>query len=44
LGGFLNAGVDHVAIRPIGDDVYDQLRVFLNEVLPALNAAAADKT
>jgi alkanesulfonate monooxygenase SsuD/methylene tetrahydromethanopterin reductase-like flavin-dependent oxidoreductase (luciferase family) len=42
--GFLNAGVDHVAIRPIGDDLNEQFRVFLNEVLPALNAAAADKT
>jgi alkanesulfonate monooxygenase SsuD/methylene tetrahydromethanopterin reductase-like flavin-dependent oxidoreductase (luciferase family) len=44
LRGFINAGVDHVAIRPIGDDLNEQFRVFLNEVLPALNAAAADKT
>jgi alkanesulfonate monooxygenase SsuD/methylene tetrahydromethanopterin reductase-like flavin-dependent oxidoreductase (luciferase family) len=40
LRGFINAGVDHVAIRPIGDDLNEQFRVFLKEVLPALNTAA----
>jgi alkanesulfonate monooxygenase SsuD/methylene tetrahydromethanopterin reductase-like flavin-dependent oxidoreductase (luciferase family) len=35
--GFINAGVDHVTIRPIGEDLDEQFRIFLKEVLPALN-------
>jgi hypothetical protein len=35
--GFIDAGVDHIAIRPIGDDLNEQLRIYLEEVLPALN-------
>jgi alkanesulfonate monooxygenase SsuD/methylene tetrahydromethanopterin reductase-like flavin-dependent oxidoreductase (luciferase family) len=35
--GFIDAGVDHIAIRPIGDDLSEQLRIYLEEVLPALN-------
>jgi alkanesulfonate monooxygenase SsuD/methylene tetrahydromethanopterin reductase-like flavin-dependent oxidoreductase (luciferase family) len=36
--GFINAGVDHVTIRPIGDDLYEQLRIYLEEVLPSLHS------
>jgi alkanesulfonate monooxygenase SsuD/methylene tetrahydromethanopterin reductase-like flavin-dependent oxidoreductase (luciferase family) len=36
--GFINAGVDHVTIRPIGDDLSEQLRIYLEEVLPALHS------
>ena len=34
--GFVNAGVDHVTIRPIGDDLNEQFRIYLEEFLPAL--------
>jgi alkanesulfonate monooxygenase SsuD/methylene tetrahydromethanopterin reductase-like flavin-dependent oxidoreductase (luciferase family) len=33
--GFINAGVDHVTIRPIGHDLNEQFRIYLEEVLPA---------
>jgi len=36
LRGFIDAGVDHIAIRPIGEDLDAQLRSYLEEVLPAL--------
>lgn len=36
---FIDAGVDHVAIRPIGEDLNVQFRIYLDEILPALNAA-----
>jgi len=36
---FIDAGVDHVAIRPIGEDLNAQFRIYLEELLPALNAA-----
>jgi alkanesulfonate monooxygenase SsuD/methylene tetrahydromethanopterin reductase-like flavin-dependent oxidoreductase (luciferase family) len=39
--GFINAGVDHVTIRPIGEDLNEQFRIYLEEVLPALNSVAA---
>jgi alkanesulfonate monooxygenase SsuD/methylene tetrahydromethanopterin reductase-like flavin-dependent oxidoreductase (luciferase family) len=35
--GFINAGVDHITIRPIGEDLNKQLRIYLEEILPALN-------
>lgn len=35
---FIAAGVDHVAIRPVGADLNAQFRTYLNEILPALNA------
>ena len=38
--GFINAGVDHVTIRPIGDDLKHQFNNFLQDVVPALNSAA----
>ena len=40
LRGFIDAGVDHVAIRPIGDDLNEQFRIFLRELLPALGRIA----
>jgi alkanesulfonate monooxygenase SsuD/methylene tetrahydromethanopterin reductase-like flavin-dependent oxidoreductase (luciferase family) len=40
--GFIDAGVDHVTIRPIGADLNDQFRIFLEEVLPALSAGVGD--
>jgi alkanesulfonate monooxygenase SsuD/methylene tetrahydromethanopterin reductase-like flavin-dependent oxidoreductase (luciferase family) len=36
--GFMDAGVDHVTIRPIGEDLNEQLRIYLEEILPALRA------
>jgi alkanesulfonate monooxygenase SsuD/methylene tetrahydromethanopterin reductase-like flavin-dependent oxidoreductase (luciferase family) len=39
LRGFIDAGVDHVAIRPIGADLTEQFRIYLEEILPALNSA-----
>jgi alkanesulfonate monooxygenase SsuD/methylene tetrahydromethanopterin reductase-like flavin-dependent oxidoreductase (luciferase family) len=36
---FINAGVNHVAIRPIGADLNAQLRTYLDEILPALMTA-----
>jgi alkanesulfonate monooxygenase SsuD/methylene tetrahydromethanopterin reductase-like flavin-dependent oxidoreductase (luciferase family) len=42
LRGFINAGVDHVTIRPIGEDLNEQFRVYLEEVLPALNRVAGN--
>lgn len=38
--GFIDAGVDHVTIRPVGADLKDQFRIFLDDVLPRLNLAA----
>jgi alkanesulfonate monooxygenase SsuD/methylene tetrahydromethanopterin reductase-like flavin-dependent oxidoreductase (luciferase family) len=35
--GFIAAGVDHVTIRPIGADLNEQFRIYLEEILPALN-------
>jgi len=40
--GFINAGVDHVTIRPIGQDLSEQFRIFLEEVLPGLNLVAGN--
>jgi alkanesulfonate monooxygenase SsuD/methylene tetrahydromethanopterin reductase-like flavin-dependent oxidoreductase (luciferase family) len=36
VSGFIDAGVDHVTIRPIGDNLDEQFKIFLREVLPAL--------
>ena len=38
ISGFIEAGVDHVTIRPIGSDLDEQLRIYLEEVLPALHS------
>ena len=43
LRGFIDAGVDHVAIRPIGDDLNAQFGIYLQELLPALTAAAGNR-
>jgi alkanesulfonate monooxygenase SsuD/methylene tetrahydromethanopterin reductase-like flavin-dependent oxidoreductase (luciferase family) len=40
LCGFIDAGVDHVAIRPLGDDLNEQFSIYLQELLPALTAVA----
>ena len=40
---FIDAGVDHVAIRPIGEDLNGQFRIYLEEILPALNALAVNE-
>jgi len=40
--GFIEAGVDHVTIRPIGEDLNEQFRIYLKEVLPALNSIAGN--
>lgn len=37
---FIDAGVDHVAIRPVGEDLKGQFRIYLEEILPALNEAS----
>lgn len=36
---FIDAGVDHVAIRPIGADLNAQFQTYLKHLLPALTAA-----
>ena len=36
LRSFMNAGVDHITIRPIGQNLEEQLRSYLEELLPAL--------
>jgi alkanesulfonate monooxygenase SsuD/methylene tetrahydromethanopterin reductase-like flavin-dependent oxidoreductase (luciferase family) len=36
---FIDAGVDHVAIRPIGADLNAQFRTYVQEILPALTTA-----
>jgi len=38
LRGFIDAGVDHVAIRPIGADLNQQFVIFLEKLIPALQA------
>jgi alkanesulfonate monooxygenase SsuD/methylene tetrahydromethanopterin reductase-like flavin-dependent oxidoreductase (luciferase family) len=40
--GFIDAGVDHVTIRPIGADLTEQFRIYLKEILPALRLAAGN--
>jgi alkanesulfonate monooxygenase SsuD/methylene tetrahydromethanopterin reductase-like flavin-dependent oxidoreductase (luciferase family) len=39
--GFIDAGVDHVTLRPIGDNLDEQFDIFLREVLPALKQVSA---
>jgi alkanesulfonate monooxygenase SsuD/methylene tetrahydromethanopterin reductase-like flavin-dependent oxidoreductase (luciferase family) len=34
--GFIDAGIDHVTIRPIGEDLNEQLHIYLEKILPAL--------
>jgi alkanesulfonate monooxygenase SsuD/methylene tetrahydromethanopterin reductase-like flavin-dependent oxidoreductase (luciferase family) len=42
LQGFIDAGVNHIAIRPIGEDLDTQLRIYLEEVLPALSEVSKE--
>jgi alkanesulfonate monooxygenase SsuD/methylene tetrahydromethanopterin reductase-like flavin-dependent oxidoreductase (luciferase family) len=41
--GFIAAGVDHVTIRPIGEDLNRQFHIFLSEVLPALQSVTGGR-
>jgi len=43
IRGFIEAGVDHVTIRPIGDNLPHQFEIFLEEILPGLNSVAAQE-
>lgn len=40
--GYIDAGVDHVTIRPIGADLNEQFRIYLDELLPALTAVTGE--
>jgi alkanesulfonate monooxygenase SsuD/methylene tetrahydromethanopterin reductase-like flavin-dependent oxidoreductase (luciferase family) len=40
---FIHLGVDHIAIRPIGDNLDEQFAIYLQEILPALNPLQADR-
>ena len=35
---FVDLGVDHITIRPIGENLAEQFRIYLEEILPALRA------
>jgi alkanesulfonate monooxygenase SsuD/methylene tetrahydromethanopterin reductase-like flavin-dependent oxidoreductase (luciferase family) len=35
---FIDLGVDHITMRPVGDDLDEQFRIFLTEIMPALAA------
>jgi len=43
ITGFIKAGVDHITIRPIGEDLNEQFRIFLEELLPALQSSASHR-
>jgi alkanesulfonate monooxygenase SsuD/methylene tetrahydromethanopterin reductase-like flavin-dependent oxidoreductase (luciferase family) len=43
LRGFINAGVDHIAIRPIGQNLDEQLSIYFEDLLPALELEVARK-
>jgi alkanesulfonate monooxygenase SsuD/methylene tetrahydromethanopterin reductase-like flavin-dependent oxidoreductase (luciferase family) len=38
IKNFIDAGVDHITIRPIGQNLDEQFRIYLEEVLPALES------
>ena len=38
---FIEAGVDHVTVRPIGQNLDEQFQIYLEEVLPALELEAS---
>jgi alkanesulfonate monooxygenase SsuD/methylene tetrahydromethanopterin reductase-like flavin-dependent oxidoreductase (luciferase family) len=40
--GFIDAGVDHVTIRPIGEDLNKQFHIYVEEILPGLNLVAGN--
>jgi len=39
IHGFIESGVDHITVRPIGRDVDAQFQIYLEEVLPAIRGA-----
>ena len=38
---FIEAGVDHITVRPIGQNLDEQFQIYLEEVLPALELEAS---
>jgi alkanesulfonate monooxygenase SsuD/methylene tetrahydromethanopterin reductase-like flavin-dependent oxidoreductase (luciferase family) len=38
MRNFMDAGVDHITVRPIGQNLDEQFRIYLEEVLPALES------
>src|SRR5882724_7112126 len=38
MQNFIDAGVDHITIRPIGQNLDEQFRIYLEEILPALGS------
>jgi alkanesulfonate monooxygenase SsuD/methylene tetrahydromethanopterin reductase-like flavin-dependent oxidoreductase (luciferase family) len=41
IQNFIDAGVDHITVRSIGQNLEDQFRIFLEEILPALQSVAS---
>lgn len=39
IQSFIDAGIDHITIRPIGSDMVEQFRLYLNDLLPALDVS-----
>jgi len=37
IQNFIDAGVDHITVRPIGQNLDEQFQIYLQEVLPALS-------
>jgi alkanesulfonate monooxygenase SsuD/methylene tetrahydromethanopterin reductase-like flavin-dependent oxidoreductase (luciferase family) len=40
IRNFMDAGVDHITIRPIGQNLDEQFRIYLEEILPTLGSMA----
>ena len=40
LQNFIDAGVDHITVRPIGQDLDEQFRIYLEDILPALGSVS----
>jgi alkanesulfonate monooxygenase SsuD/methylene tetrahydromethanopterin reductase-like flavin-dependent oxidoreductase (luciferase family) len=38
IQNFIDAGVDHITIRPIGQNLEEQFQIYLEEILPALQS------
>jgi alkanesulfonate monooxygenase SsuD/methylene tetrahydromethanopterin reductase-like flavin-dependent oxidoreductase (luciferase family) len=38
IKNFMDAGVDHITVRPIGQNLDEQFRIYLQEVIPALGS------
>jgi alkanesulfonate monooxygenase SsuD/methylene tetrahydromethanopterin reductase-like flavin-dependent oxidoreductase (luciferase family) len=41
IQNFIDAGVDHITVRPIGKNLDEQFRIYLEEILPALDSEAS---